>query len=285
MHEALLLPNAEPNEAYHIVAALSEELATFDATVRTARAAVALVFDYESAWAWSIEPQGQDFVYFELVFAFYRGLRRLGLSVDIIPPTPEAVAERKLVVAPGLFTARPDLAEALARGGAAVLLGPRSGSKTPDFHIPDELPPGAFRSLVDVTVRRVETLREGVAIPVDGGGHVRGWREFLTLGEGGAARLRSSDGEIVLAGGARAFYLAGRPDDVLLERVLRDVLACAGLATLDLPGDIRVRDNGAMRFVFNYGDTSVDISSIVGDAPLSLGESPLPPRGVAAFTI
>jgi beta-galactosidase len=56
------------------------------------------------------------------------------------------------------------------------------------------------------------------------------------------------------------------------------------LATLDLPRDIRVRDNGATRFVFNYGDTLVDISSIIGDAPLCLGETCLPPCGVAAFT-
>jgi len=283
MHEALLLPNSEPNEAYHIVAELSRELATLGAKARTARSAVALVFDYESAWAWSIEPQGLDFSYFELVFAFYAGLRRLGLSVDIIPPTPEAVADRELVVAPGLFTARAELAEALARSGAAVLLGPRSGSKTRDFQIPSELPPGAFRSLVDVKVRRVESLRPGVTLPVEGAaGHLEGWREFLTLGEGAEAQLRSTDGEIVLAHGARAFYLAGRPDDLLLEAVLRRVLACAGLAALDLPADIRIRDNGATRFVFNYGDTIVDISSIIGDAPLYLGERRLPPCGVAA---
>ncbi|MFY9832448.1 MAG: beta-galactosidase, partial [Methylocystis sp.] len=103
------------------------------------------------------------------------------------------------------------------------------------------------------------------------------------LGEGARARLRSTDGEIVLAQSARNYYLAGRPDDVLLEIVLRRVLACAGLAALDLPRDIRVRDNGVTRFVFNHGDTSVDISSIVGDAPLYLGERRLPPCGVAAF--
>ena len=286
MHEALLLPNSEPNEAYHIVAELSRELLALGAKARTARSAVALVFDYESAWAWSMEPQGQDFSYFELVFAFYRGLRRLGLSVDIIPPTPGAVADRKLVVAPGLFTARPELAEALARSAAVVLLGPRSGSKTPDFQIPDELPPGGFRSLVDVKVRRVESLRPGVAIPVEGAaGRLEGWREFVTLGEGAQAHLRSTDGEIVLARGGRDYYLAGRPDDLLLETVLRGVLARAGLATLDLPADIRVRDNGDTRYVFNYGDGIVDISSIIGDAPLYLGARRLPPRGVAAFAV
>ena len=219
------------------------------------------------------------------MFAFYRGLRRLGLSIDVIPPTPDAVADRKLVVAPGLFTARPELAEALAQGGAAVLLGPRSGSKTPDFQIPDELPPGAFRSLVDVKVRRVESLRPGVAVPVEGAaGHLEGWREFVTPGDA-EAQLRSTDGEIVLADSARNYYLAGRPDELLLETVLRRVLARAGLPALDLPADIRVRDIGAMRFVFNYGDTSVDISSLIGDAVLYLGARRLPPCGVAAFAV
>jgi beta-galactosidase len=55
------------------------------------------------------------------------------------------------------------------------------------------------------------------------------------------------------------------------------------LTAVDLPAGIRIRDNGATRFVFNYGDTAVDISLIIGDAPLCLGERRLPPCGVAAF--
>jgi beta-galactosidase len=47
---------------------------------------VAIVFDYASAWAWEIQPQGREFDYFRLVFEFYRTLRRLGLSVDFLPP-------------------------------------------------------------------------------------------------------------------------------------------------------------------------------------------------------
>jgi multiple sugar transport system substrate-binding protein len=52
----------------------------------TGKADVALVFDYASDWAWEIQPQGQSFQYFWLVFHIYRGLRRLGLNVDIVPP-------------------------------------------------------------------------------------------------------------------------------------------------------------------------------------------------------
>jgi len=80
MHEALLLPTVEPNEAYHVVAQISQELTKLDAHVETERSAIALVFDYESEWAWNIQPHGQDFSYLELVMTFYRGLRRAGLD-------------------------------------------------------------------------------------------------------------------------------------------------------------------------------------------------------------
>jgi beta-galactosidase GanA len=84
-------------------AQVSQEIARLDARVDTERFAVALVFDYESAWAWDIQPQGRDFSYLELMLSFYRGLRRAGFSVDIVPPTPEAVAGRKLTLLLVLF--------------------------------------------------------------------------------------------------------------------------------------------------------------------------------------
>ena len=65
---------------------------------------VALVFDYASAWAWEIQPQGRDFSYFRLVFDIYRGLRRLGLNVDILPPDTADLSAYKLVLAPGVAT-------------------------------------------------------------------------------------------------------------------------------------------------------------------------------------
>jgi len=284
MHEALLLPNGEPAEAYHVVAHVARELAALDLHVETARAEVAVVFDYESAWAWSIEPHGHDFSYLELQLAFYRGLRRAGLSVDVVAPTPDAVARRKVVLLPGVFAPRDNLVEALAGCEAVVLLGPRSGSKTADFRIPPELPPGNLRSLIDLEVHRVESLRPGVTIPVVGSrGRFERWREILSLGAGVEPLLETSAGEVALARRDRIFYLAGWPDETLLADILRRILEHAGVDQLDLPDDIRVRDNGALRYVFNHGPDPVDISRLVGNAPLLLGEVNLPPCGVAAF--
>jgi len=63
---------------------------------------------------------------------------------------------------------------------------------------------------------------------------------------------------------------------VLARQRSSQVLTAAKLTLLDLPQDLRVRDNGAIRYVFNYGDATTDISSILGGAPLLLGEALLP---------
>jgi len=285
MHEGLLLPDSEPNEAYHVAAVVARELEAIGARVETECADVALVFDYESAFAWRIEPQGQDFAFLDLILDFYGALRRLGLNVDVVPPAPEALARRKLIVAPALFASSAALTEALAESGAVVLLGPRSGSKTEDFQIPPQLPPGAFRSLVDVAVHRVESLRPGASIAVgdiEGAALLR-WREIVAAGAEAEVLLRCSDGAPALTRRDRFHYLAGLPNDALRAAVLRRLATDAGLAILDLPEHIRLRDNGPMRYVFNYGESDFDLSAILRDAPLLLGERRLPPCGVALF--
>jgi len=282
MHEGLLLPNGEPNEGFEVAKQLARELDSLGAYVATRPADALLIFDYESAWAWSIERQGRDFDYFELVLDFYRGLRRLGLSVDVAPPSVAAVVGRKLVVVPALFCAREEFVSALAATKALVLLGPRSGAKTRTFQIPADLPPGNFRKLIDVEVRRVESLRPGASVPVIGepGGFV-GWREFPSLGPGVETLARTEDFEPAIVRRHKTIYLAGRPRPLLLDRLLRDLAREAQLGALELPEDVRVRDNGDLRYVLNYGAAAADVSDILGDGELLLGEKDLPPRGVA----
>lgn len=286
MHEALLLPNSEPNEAFHVVAQVAQELASLTAIVTTARADVALVFDYESQWAWQIQPQGKDFSYIGLVNIFYTALRRHGISLDVIPPTEAAIQGRKLVLAPGLFTASKEFVSALKQSGAEVAIGPRTGSKTENFTIPDNLAPGAFRDLIDIKVRRVESLRPDIEINRAGsnaGHHFSKWREFIVAGNCVTKDIISDDGEAMLLTQDHAHYIAGWPDPDLALDIVSRLLTKAGLDAPLLHQDIRIRDNGNRRHVFNYGPEPVDISTIVGAATLLLGQNPLPACGVAVF--
>ena len=53
--------------------------------------------------------------------------------------------------------------------------------------------------------------------------------------------------------------------------------------TLDLHRDIRIRDNGAVRYVFNYGPETVDVGDLAEGRQVLFGETALPPRGVLAL--
>ena len=178
------------------------------------------------------------------------------------------------------------LSLALKNSGAQIALGPRSGSKTVNFTIPDALAPGAFNRLIDIKVRRVESIRPGIEIHRAGsnaGHHFSKWREFIVAGAGVEKDILSDDGEAMMLSQGNTSYIAGWPDPELALDIVTRLLAKSGLAARLLHEDIRIRDNGRRRHVLNYGPDPVDISAIIGNAKLLIGQNPLPPCGVAVF--
>lgn len=283
MHEALLLPNGEKNEGWYVCQQIAAQLETLDAHVEPYRADIALVFDYESAWAWQVQPQGADFSHLETVLRFYRKLRQAGASVDIVPPTAEAVQGRKLVIIPALFSATQELVSELIDGEAIVVLGPRTGSKTPDFQIHHDLPPGAFKQLIDVTITRVESRPPFSPVECENRALLEGWREFLTVGEDVDVLVSSVDGYPAHVTNGRVHYIAGRPGPRMADQIVRRAMRQAAIEPLDLPPDVRIRDNGNVRYVFNYGPEAVYVSEIAGPGEVIMGDAALPPRGVLAM--
>ncbi len=247
MHAGLLRPDSAPAQAFGEAGQVAQELALMP-EVGTARADVALVFDYASDWAWQIQPQGRGFSHFWLVFHIYKGLRRLGLNVDILPPDTADLSAYKLVLAPGLFTLSEPLKAALAAHEGTAILGPRTNSKTANFAIPVPLPPGLPG--LDAVVARVESLPPDVPVPLAEGGALVNWREKL---EGGAEVVEvSEDGWPALVASGRLHYLAGWPDETALNRILQRACAAEGIETDPLPEGLRRRDTATHRFLFNY---------------------------------
>jgi len=239
---------------------------------------VALLFSYEAAWLFEAQPQGRSFRYIELVFAFYSALRRLGIDVDIL--SHDALLDGyKMVVVPSLPILDVSVVERLAALGVPVIFGPRSGSRTRDCQMPAGLPPGALRAAIPITIPRVESLREGLVEPGDGFAIAR-WFEHVETELEPDIALHDGRG-IVYRHGALC-YLAGWPDDALLETLILAKAAEAGISTMRLPRDIRVRRTGDLVFAFNYGPDLVDIAAITCE-PLIIGDLALPPAGVAAW--
>ena len=253
MHAGMLRPDSVAAPAYHEAGQVAQELAQMP-DVGTARAQVGLVFDYASAWAWETQPQGRDYSYFRQVFETYRGLRRLGLNVDILPPDTADLSAYPIVLAPGVATMSQPLLAALAVHQGQSLIGPRSNSKTADFAIPLPLPPNLPN--LKATVARVESLPPDVPVPLTLGGNFLHWREKI---ETSAQVLETTtDGWPALIAAQGLQYLAGWPDEAALSRILQQLCQKAGIETDPLPEGLRRRDTETHQFLFNYNAVEVE---------------------------
>ncbi|MEO0943508.1 MAG: beta-galactosidase [Pseudomonadota bacterium] len=257
MHAGLLRPDSVEAPAHAEAAKVAAEIADAPISEMT-QAPVALVFDYATEWAWTVQPHGAGLSFFGLVFETYRALRKLGLSVDIIPPKAEALEGYRLVLAPGLMIADPEFKQALANCGAETLLGPRFGARTADMCTPVPLPPDM--PCLDVTVARVESLRPGAELPLAKGGTVTRFRDIL---EGSAEVIETSaDGAPVLMRSGQHGYLGGWLDPIAMQRVLRDACARASICVTDMPEGVRTRQTATEQFWFNYGTEAVDVNGV-----------------------
>jgi len=247
MHAGLLRPDSSEAEAADEVRAAAAVLAAIGPQT-AAQAPVALMFSYEAAWVIGIQPQGQSFRYLELVFEWYQSLRQRGLDVDIVSPSAD-LAGYEMVLVPTLPILPEGFVERLAALTCPVLLGPRSGSKTTSFCIPEGLAPGALKPVIPLTVTRVESLRNGVDEPADGFAVTR-WREDVASEL--APELTDAAGRGVVYADGHVRYCAIWPDRALLRLLVERMAEEASVALLDLPEGVRVRRTATHVFTFNY---------------------------------
>jgi beta-galactosidase len=283
MHAGLLRPDRRDGPAVAEVRAVADDIAGLP-VAKPQPAPVALLFSYEAQWMLDIQPQGEAFDPLRLAFQFYTALRALGLDVDILPPDAD-LEGYELVVAPSLPVLDDAFLDRLAARPGAMLFGPRSGSKTRDFQIPLELPPGRLQELLPLRVAAVESLRPGYGEPVrDCAGAVTHWIEHVetTL----EPRLSTTGGRGVWYQSERLHYLAGWPDSALMLQILATIAGECGLPVRSLPEGLRLRRHGNVQFAFNYAPGEADIAHLVPEgAPLLLGGPKVPAAGVAAWAV
>jgi len=260
MHAGLLRPDSAEAPAMKEARQVAAEIAKAP-EVQPVQAPAALIFDYESDWAWTVQPHGAGLSCFGLVLDCYRALRRAGLSVDIIRAEAAALAGYKAIFAPGLMILHEDLKAALQASEAQVVLGPRAGARTRDMAIPSALPPGLPG--VDLRVARVESMRPDMPLPLVGGGAIVGYLDEI---EGtGATILETTTGQPVAQQFGSLTYVAGWLDEAGFDRLIREITDRAGLAVRPMPEGVRIRDTSTERFWSNYSDKTVTTEA--GDLP------------------
>lgn len=246
LHAGLLRPDSENAQGQLEAREVYEELQSLGALEQTT-AEVAIVFDYESQWAWEVQPQGQGFDYFRLVFEQYRALRALGLSVDILPANTVGFGDRKLVLIPALMTWNDTLLSAIDAFDGVVLAGPRTGLKTKDMQIPTTLGP----DIAGAKAIRVASLRPNMTIPLAKGGYVKNWYEEI---EAETVIETTQDGAGVLCCDGKVHYLAAWLDQSAYLRIFEDMCSQAGVAVEPMPDSLRKRVVGNKALYTNYSD-------------------------------
>jgi beta-galactosidase len=264
MHAGLLRPDSVDDVAANEVRAAAADLKQLGPLGYAPKSA-ALVFSYQSDWVTNIQPQGRDFSALRMAFEFYSALRALGLDVDIVAPDAD-LSGYSLVVIPCLPIVPDALVGQLRSFEGPVLIGPRSGSKTSDFSIPEMLAPGPLQALIPVKVTRVESLRPGTGRRGDGW-MIDHWFEHVETTVDVVQELADGQGVCFRAEGVH--YLAAWPDAALLDMILMPMAHQAGLAPQRLPAGVRTRRIGDHRFVFNYGAKMATLPDFLGGGALA----------------
>jgi beta-galactosidase len=282
MHAGLNRPDNSEAEGAGEARVVAAEIAALGQLGPCGRAHVALVFSYEADWHLRTQPQGQGFNWIQLAFETYSALRRQGLDVDFVPPDADFTGY-KLVVCPSLPILAEATLERLEASGAVVLFGPRTGSRTPEGHIPPNLPPGLLQTRMPFKVNRVESLRPGAEPHVALGERTlpaRLWREEIETTLHPLARF--VDGAPAWLHQGCWHYLATWPEAALFDVVIGRLADEAGLQLTPMPEGVRTRTRDGVTFAINFAPEHRAAPAPEG-AVFLLGGTDLAPGGVSSW--
>jgi beta-galactosidase len=214
-----------------------------------------------------------------VVLRFYRALRRSGLNIDILAPGA-GLDGYKLVAIPPLPIVSASLVESLKQFKGQVLIGPRTGSKTQDFQIPVELPPGPLQGVIPIRIVRVESFPDFVSLPLvwkSVNYQCYSWLEHV--GTELKPFIQLTDGHGIAYRNGNITYLASLPEQSLLDKIVEDLLNKEGFRFSDIPSGVRVRTRGRHRFFFNYNPEPVRLN-LPPETKFVLGGAEMPAAGV-----
>ena len=281
MHAGLKLRDDSDAPGLAEIKQFNREIKSLDIPQNT-QAPVALIHDYTADWMTMLDGQTEHFHYLRLLLDIYGAARENGATVDVIGPD-DNLDGYQLILLPALMHVSDDLAERLEQSSAIILAGPRTGAKTKDFQLPENLAPGPLSSLIGATITRVDAMPRHLPVKMKWNGEdceVSVWREEARLL---SATSDNSENPLMTTSN-KARYLLGWADQTTLKSVLKSALEDAGLTPHDLPPYLRVRQRGKMAIFTNYGPLQVDIpESYKGE--VLIGDRRIDPAGVAVMTL
>jgi beta-galactosidase len=170
IHGVLVGPEGTPVPFYDEVSQTAHEFAQVESSFRDTIpvSQVALLYSYDSHWAIQFQKHTEKYDDIGLLKSYYRELRQLSQSVDVVSPYAP-LDSYKLVVAPSLNVLPKDLGDHLleyVRNGGQLVLGPRSGMKDEFNALLQQRQPGYLADALGARVEQYYALEK--EFPVSG---------------------------------------------------------------------------------------------------------------------
>ncbi len=250
-HSAMLPHGGTQTRKWHEVAELGTDIAALSALQgSTVNADVAIVWDWESAWALELEYRPSvDVRFLEQMSSYYGAFWRSGVTVDFVSPDAD-LSPYKLVVLPTLYLASAQTGQNLTsyvEGGGHLLVSFFSGIVDEHDAVHPGGYPGALRNVLGLWVDEFHPLAHAEGIVLDDGSEASVWSEAV-LPEGAEVIRRFATGpdagEPALTrhrlGQGLAWYVATKPDPDSLRALLSTVAEAAGVAQSGSPDRVEI---------------------------------------------
>jgi beta-galactosidase len=311
-HGALVGPDGTPLPIYDEIRDIGSEFERASIALKGTQpvAQVAIVVSYDSRWAIDFQPHTRDYDQLDVLLGYYRPLRDLGLTVDIVS-ADAPLDSYKIVLAPSLNIISKDMSAhllAYVQQGGHLVLGPRSGMKDEHNSLNVERQPGPLGAPLGGRVEQYYALDHNT-IPVEGtigSGSASIWAEQLSASAPDTEvllRYRKSNGWFdnqpamitrPLAKG-RITYLGAILDPISMRQVVAWATQIAQVNSEfgPFPADVEVcRRVGSSHTVFvliNHGRAVAQISLSSGMRDVLSGGNvgstiELDPQGVAVLS-
>lgn len=286
-HTGLCLPTGDPDTGAEEVQVLARELESINSGTSSSDTSttptIAILFDYCGNAMQDIGGYGgASSNAFERLQELYTACRRTGLNIDIVNSKSD-LAGYAMVLLHTQVIDDAMLIDKLRNLHSPLVLLPGTGSRDSDFTMPATLQPGNFRSLIDVTVTRSESLpscADSAAETPELCYQAKGWRERISSRLNPEGYFNDGWGFHYTQGNVHYLNAWLAPDD--LYAFIRKRAIAAGLAVRDTDDGLRYRQLGHIQFAFNYGPSA---AILMDTTDFILGQSPLKPGELAAWSI
>ena len=300
----LLEHDGSPRRRYREAAGLGAQLKQAGAQIEgaTVPASVAILRDFDSAWAYRIQKQVLGFSYDQELGSYHAALRSARIACDVISPhagLTDDFAPYKILIAPCLHLVGDELARKLrdwVENGGVLIGSYRLGVKDRDNRVVDVPLPGLLRDVFGVIVEEYDPMgtthvNHVTPEPTHTGGHLMGsmgfdtrlWSDVLHIESATTVALAryvldyyAEHPAITLnrVGSGAAIYVGtSSPDTHFYDALIRYALSCAHVAPiasgLTVPIQVEVTervtpDGQSLLFVLNGQADAAAISGTAG---------------------